>query len=118
MQSEVILKLEHLDIGYQRALVKDICAELKLGEVCLLMGNNGQGKTTLIKSILGENKLLNGDILLAEKSINTLSALQIAKKISVVFSKATIPNGFTVKDLVSLGKYIHYPYYFSLNKKR
>ncbi|WP_049037154.1 ABC transporter ATP-binding protein [Elizabethkingia anophelis] len=117
MQSEVILKLEHLDIGYQRALVKDICAELKLGEVCLLMGNNGQGKTTLIKSILGENKLLNGDILLAEQSIKTLSSLQIAKKISVVFSKATIPNGFTVKDLISLGKYIHYPYYFSLNKK-
>lgn len=61
--------------------------------------------------------MLNGDILLAEKSIKTLSSLQIAKKISVVFSKATIPNGFTVKDLVSLGKYIHYPYYFSLNKK-
>lgn len=87
MQSEVILKLEHLDIGYQRALVKDICAELKLGEVCLLMGNNGQGKTTLIKSILGENKLLNGDILLAEKSIKTLSSLQIAKRFQLSFPK-------------------------------
>lgn len=87
MQSEVILKLEHLDIGYQKVLVKDICAELKLGDVCLLMGNNGQGKTTLIKSILGENKLLNGDILLAEKSINTLSALQIAKRFQSSFPK-------------------------------
>jgi iron complex transport system ATP-binding protein len=49
VQSEVILKLEHLDIGYQKALVKDICAELKQGEVCLLMGNNGQGKQRLLK---------------------------------------------------------------------
>ena len=85
MQSEVILKLEHLDIGYQRALVKDICAELKLGEVCLLMGNNGQGKTTLIKSILGENKLLNGDILLAEKSIKPYLRSKLLKDFSCLF---------------------------------
>lgn len=117
MQSNPIIQLQHIDIGYHNVLVKDIIAELYLGEVCLLMGNNGQGKTTLIKSILGENKLLKGNILLDGKNINTLSSLQIAGNISVVFSKANVPNSFTVKDLVSLGKYIHYPYYFSLRKK-
>ena len=99
MQSNPIIQLQHIDIGYRNVLVKDIMAELYLGEVCLLMGNNGQGKTTLIKSILGENKLLKGNILLDGKNINTLSSLQIAGNISVVFSKANVPNSFTVKDL-------------------
>jgi iron complex transport system ATP-binding protein len=111
------LKINNASIGYSEPLISDINTSLELGEVCLLMGNNGIGKTTLIKSILGQNPLLNGYILINQKSIRKLDPNEIASHIAIVFSKAEIPDNFTVRDLIALGKYIHYPYYFKLDEK-
>ena len=110
------LKIINTSIGYSESLISDINASLELGEVCLLMGNNGIGKTTLIKSILGQNKLLKGEISINGKSIQKLDSNEIASQIAIVFSKAEIPDNYTVTDLISLGKYIHYPFYFKLNE--
>jgi iron complex transport system ATP-binding protein len=110
------LELKNTTIGYSNPLVSEINSSLELGEVCLLMGNNGIGKTTLIKSILGQNKLLKGEISINGKSIQKLDSNEIASQIAIVFSKAEIPDNYTVTDLISLGKYIHYPYYFKLNE--
>ena len=63
------LEIKQTTIGYTNPLVSEIDSSLELGEVCLLMGNNGIGKTTLIKSILGQNKLLKGEISINGKSI-------------------------------------------------
>jgi len=112
----MFLEINQLSIGYSEPLISDINTSLDLGEVCLLMGNNGIGKTTLIKSILGQNKLLKGEISINGKSIQKLDSNEIASQIAIVFSKAEIPDNYTVTDLISLGKYIHYPYYFKLNE--
>ena len=111
------LTLKNADIGYKKTLISNVSAELKLGDICLIIGNNGVGKTTLVKSILGQIPLLNGDIFLDGKNLKILNSESIAKKISVVFSKSEIPNQYTVFDLVALGKFIHYPYYFKLKKE-
>lgn len=110
------LELKNTTIGYSNPLVSDIDSSLELGEVCLLMGNNGIGKTTLIKSILGQNKLLKGEIFMNGKSIQRLDSNEIASQVAIVFSKSEIPDNYTVTDLISLGKYIHYPFYFKLNE--
>jgi len=110
------LEIQNTSIGYSEPLISDINTSLQLGEVCLLMGNNGIGKTTLIKSILGQNKLLKGEISINGKSNQKLNSNEIASQIAIVFSKAEIPDNYTVTDLISLGKYIHYPYYFKLNE--
>jgi len=111
------LEIHNTSIGYSEPLISDINTSLVLGDVCLLMGNNGIGKTTLIKSILGQNKLLNGAISINGKSILKLTPNETASQIAIVFSKAEIPDNYTVTDLISLGKYIHYPYYFKLIEK-
>lgn len=108
------LQIKKADIGYDTTLISNTDASLNLGEVCLLIGNNGVGKTTLIKSILNQNPLLTGEILLNGQSIKDLSVKEIAENIAIVFSKAVIPQNFTVEDLISLGKYIYYPFYFEL----
>ena len=112
----MFLEINQASIGYSEPLISDIKTSLELGEVCLLMGNNGIGKTTLIKSILGQNKLLEGEISINGKSIQQLDSNEIASQIAIVFSKADIPDNYTVTDLISLGKYIHYPYYFKLDE--
>ncbi|WP_265130796.1 ABC transporter ATP-binding protein [Chryseobacterium oranimense] len=113
----MFLQIKQANIGYNKTLISDAYADLKLGDVCLLIGNNGVGKTTLIKSILHQVPLLNGEISIGNKNIKTLSVKEIAENIAVVFSKSNIPQHYTVEDLISLGKYIYYPFYFELRKE-
>lgn len=111
----MFLQLKNTTIGYKTPLIKGVETSLKLGEICLLIGNNGVGKTTLIKSILNQIPTLNGEIFLQKESLKKLSQKEIAEQIAVVFSKSQVPTNYTLTDLVALGKYIHYPYYFNLN---
>jgi len=111
------LEIRQANIGYDKTLISNASANLKLGDVCLLIGNNGVGKTTLIKSILQQASLLNGEILINQKNIKDLSVKETAENIAVVFSKSNIPQHYTVEDLISLGKYIYYPFYFELKKE-
>ncbi|MEY8760043.1 ABC transporter ATP-binding protein [Chryseobacterium tongliaoense] len=111
------LQIRQANIGYSKTLISDANAHLNLGDVCLLIGNNGVGKTTLIKSILHQIPLMSGEILINHTNVKNLSVKEIAENIAVVFSKSIIPQNYTVEDLISLGKYIYYPYYFELKKE-
>ncbi|UZT98277.1 ABC transporter ATP-binding protein [Chryseobacterium fluminis] len=111
------LQINQANIGHNQVLISNTTANLNLGEVCLLIGNNGVGKTTLIKSILHQIPLLGGEISINKKNIKNLSVKEIAENIAVVFSKSVIPQNHTVEDLISLGKYIYYPFYFELKKE-
>ena len=112
----MFLELKNTAIGYQTPLIKEVNTGLNLGEICLLIGNNGVGKTTLIKSILNQIELLQGEVLLNGKKTKSLSSKEMAQQIAVVFSKSQIPANYTLRDLISFGKYIHYPYYFELSE--
>ncbi|WP_223559628.1 ABC transporter ATP-binding protein [Chryseobacterium lathyri] len=113
----MFLQIKQANIGYDKTLISNAYADLKLGDVCLLIGNNGVGKTTLIKSILNQISLLGGEILINHKNIKDLSVKETAENIAVVFSKSNVPQHHTVEDLISLGKYIYYPFYFELKKE-
>lgn len=111
------LIISNAKIGYHYPLVDIPHAELCAGKVTLLVGDNGVGKTTLLKSMLGQLPLLDGAIFLDQKPIGQMTAKEIALKMAVVFSKSKIPDQYTVFDLIALGKFVHYPYYFRLSKK-
>ncbi len=110
-----LLQLENVSAGYQEPLITGITAQLSAGDICLMIGNNGVGKTTLIRTLLKQLAPMKGEITLAGRPLSSLSTTEIAKTTAVVFSKAPIPANMTVRDLVSLGKFIHYPFYFQLN---
>ena len=113
----MFLEIKNTTIGYQKPLISEVNASLDFGDVCLLIGNNGVGKTTLIKSILNQIPTLKGDIFINDKNEKKLSDKEIAEQIAVVFSKAQIPANYTTEDLISLGKFIHLPYYYQLEKE-
>ena len=111
------LSLENAEVGYGQPLIRNINADLELGEVCLMMGDNGTGKTTLIKTILSQLPLLSGKISIDGRDTSELSAQEVAEYIAVVFSKYEIPAFYTTTDLIALGKFIHYPYYIRLSEE-
>lgn len=56
-----ILEMNNLSIGYDKPLISDINMKMRGFEKIGIIGNNGTGKTTLIKTILGEIQPLSGD---------------------------------------------------------
>lgn len=61
-----IFQAEHLVIGYEDPLSKPITLNMERGEKVVLTGANGIGKTTLLKSILGTIRPLQGKVILGD----------------------------------------------------
>jgi len=75
-----MLELRKLNAGYGRAQVLfDFDLELRAGEVIALLGRNGAGKSTALKSIMGLVPLLSGDICFKREKITTLDTHRIAR---------------------------------------
>ncbi len=58
------MHVKNLEIGYQTAITKPISIEVSKGDHIAIIGPNGIGKWTLIKTIANQQKALNGDITL------------------------------------------------------
>lgn len=108
---ETQLHINNLSIGYPHkkgmpALVvgKGINASLKSGEMVCLLGANGVGKSTLMKTITGFLAALDGTVMLNGKSIHSMNEADISKLIAVVLTdRLEVPNA-TVFEMVSYGR--------------
>lgn len=104
-----ILEIKELSIGYSQTrncklVAKNLNGVLNKGEMTCLLGANGRGKSTLMKTICGFLKPLAGTLLLNGLEIGKLSEKEMAKQIAVVLTeKITAPNA-TVWELVAYGR--------------
>ena len=102
------LELKNLSCGYGRQNVVDgISLEINEGEVIGLLGANGCGKTTLIKTILGLLPPHGGEVLLDGKNIKHWTSAQIARVIGYIPQMHTPPFPFQVLDVVLMGRTAH-----------
>lgn len=90
------ISLKDISIGYSAPLVSAIDAELSSGDFICLIGRNGTGKSTLLKTISSLTKPLQGEILCSEQSSKSNVAL-------VLTQVPDLPNT-TVFELVSYGR--------------
>lgn len=104
-----MLKTSHLTITSQsqKILLNDINLQFQTGKLYGLIGHNGSGKSTLIKALAGESIPTKGQVLLDDKPIHTLSPKTLAKKIAYLPQHLPNSNGFSVFDLVMLGRFPH-----------
>ena len=104
------LRTKDLSIGYSdkkniKNVAKAINISLEEGKLTCLMGPNGIGKSTLIKTLTGVLPPLSGEVMIASQNINTLNHLQKAQTISVVLTQKPAAGYMHVRDLISLGRY-------------
>ncbi len=75
------------------------------GELTCLIGRNGVGKSTLMRTLAGVQKPLEGSVLLGEASIHHLSPTQLAKAVAIVLTEPIAPSQMRGTDLVALGRH-------------
>jgi len=101
-----ILHVHNLGIGYPaKMLQSDISFDLKKGEVVGLIGRNGKGKSTLLKTIAGLLPALAGNIFLDGHNIKDLSNSSRATRVSIVLTQRTQLGGIDVRTLIQMGRY-------------
>ena len=108
-ESNSILSTFDLSIGYPTKKETVRSAEglnLKLhgGKLVALIGANGIGKSTLLRTLTGIQKPLKGSIHLKNKEIESYDALALAQNLSLVLTEKLPPSNLTVFELVALGR--------------
>jgi len=109
MENKIILQASKISIGYTSKKGKNIIASnidlsLEKGKLIALIGANGIGKSTLLRTLTGIQKPLSGTVSLNEKNIHELDALTLAQNLSVVLTEKLPPSNLTVWELIALGR--------------
>ena len=104
-----ILKTSNLNIGYKSkkttvTIAENLNLNLTSGKLISLIGANGIGKSTLLRTITGIQKPLAGNVFLNDKNINTYHPLDLAQNLSLVLTEKLPPSNLTVFELVALGR--------------
>ena len=106
------LEVQNLTGGYTTVpIVNNVNLELQTGEWLSLVGANGSGKSTFLKLLSRILSPLQGAVLLDGKMIHTQPANIVAQKLALLPQQQTIPSGLTVRQLVSLGRTPHQPWW-------
>jgi iron complex transport system ATP-binding protein len=99
-----MIRLKDLSIGFNEVLLHSEDIQLEKGNVYALVGANGRGKTTLLKTLNGVLKPISGELLIDSISVNQLTREQLARKIAFVSSKFEGVDHLTVYQYVALGR--------------
>lgn len=104
-----ILNINNLTIGYgkdkkAKVVHNDLNARIFEGELVCLLGENGTGKSTLIRTLCGFQPALGGEASMLKKNLLNLPEKKLARMASVVLTDRVIVPNATVEELVGLGR--------------
>ncbi|MBV6640341.1 MAG: ABC transporter ATP-binding protein [Cyclobacteriaceae bacterium] len=105
-----LLNTKSLSIGYRkgsesRILQKDINLLLNEGEIVSLMGQNGVGKTTFIKTLAGLLEPINGSVHYGDKDLKEITPSELARKMSLVLTEKPFNFNITPIELISISRH-------------
>ena len=105
----ITLSSENLSIGYRSkkknsVVAKNINFKVFGGELTAIIGVNGVGKSTLLRTLGKVQPKLSGEIKLNERSLGAFKPLKLASEISVVLTEPIASKNMTVLELVALGR--------------
>ncbi|TDW47370.1 iron complex transport system ATP-binding protein [Flavobacterium sp. 270] len=104
-----ILSTSNLNVGYKSkkgtvTIAENLNLNLASGKLISLIGANGIGKSTLLRTITGIQKPLSGNVFLSDRDITTFKPLDLAQNLSVVLTEKLPPSNLSVFELVALGR--------------
>ncbi len=111
-KEHIILKADGLSIGYfskkkTDVIAKEISFNFSEGTLISLVGANGIGKSTLLRTLSGMQKRIEGNVLIHNKQLQTYHPIELATLLSVVLTEAPTSKNLSVLEFVSLGRQPH-----------
>ena len=98
-----IIELEHVDAGYPDAVIlKDVSFSVARGEVFVLLGGSGIGKTTIMRHLTGLNPILAGKLTVAGLEWGPKTRDTLFRKIGVMYQSGALFGSMTCLDNVLL----------------
>jgi iron complex transport system ATP-binding protein len=95
-----------LSAGYNGIPVfHDFDIEIKSGKILSLIGANGSGKSTVLKTMTRLLNPLQGSVCLEGKSIHAMPTKLAAQKLALLPQGVQVPQGITVRDLAEYGRF-------------
>lgn len=113
-----MLKVNNITSGYSKKddVINNISFELESGEIGIIIGENGSGKSTIFKTILGFIKPKEGNILVDDFDITNVTSKTRAKYVAYVSQNVIMPS-LTVFDVIAMGRIPYYNYFFNDKEK-
>lgn len=100
------LQIKGLSVGYAtKEIARDINLTLDEGKLVCLLGQNGVGKSTLLRTLSNLQDPLSGQIELGDEAINQLDRRTLATKLGIITTEKIGMSNMTVRELVALGRY-------------
>ena len=103
------IQTQNLSIGYKSksetiTIAQNINLGLEKGKLIALIGENGIGKSTLLKTLTGIIPPLSGEITLLNKPLQSYKPLDLAQELSIVLTEKLPPSNLTVYEIIALGR--------------
>lgn len=119
--SQIVLKTENISIGYktkksQTTVASKINIELHKGQLIGLVGANGIGKSTLLRTLTNVQSALSGNIYINHKLLSDFNSEELAKAMSLVLTEQVSSKNLSVFDLVALGRHPYTNWIGNLSK--
>lgn len=106
--TDTALNITDLTVGYgSRRVLNGLSLSIPAHKFTALLGPNGCGKSTLVRSISGVLPRISGSIDLFGQPTSSFSSKALAQRVSTLAQSAQAPEGLSVADLVRQGRYPH-----------
>ncbi len=103
-----LFSLNNLSFSYdKRRVLNNISLNIKKGAFYGILGPNGSGKSTLLDIITGYLKPVSGSVVYKDRNINRWGKKDLSKEIGVVLQNFYINFGYTVEEIVMMGRHPH-----------
>ncbi|BHH83698.1 ABC transporter ATP-binding protein [Desulforhopalus sp. 52FAK] len=114
MSNTIVLASENVDFSYGKtATIKDITVKLEAGKFYGIIGPNGCGKTTFLDLLTGNKKPSSGTVRLFDTPLTRYSKRDLARQLALVPQEYDTGFGFTVEEVVLMGRHPHIPRFAS-----
>ncbi len=112
------ISTKNLNISYGNIdIVKDLNLEIPKGKITTIIGSNGCGKSTILKTIARIIQPKSGDIYVNNKNIKEQNPKDLAKMMAVLPQSPQAPSGLTVEELIAYGRFPHQKGFGKLKKE-
>ncbi|MDA8596094.1 ABC transporter ATP-binding protein [Flavobacteriaceae bacterium] len=110
--------LKNLQVGYgKKSIGPNLNLEIPQGKFIVILGRNGIGKSSLIRTLAGVQSAIGGSIELNNQNLSELTVRTRAKQIGLVLTNKVPMTQYTVRDFVAMGRYPYTNWLNKLNKE-